>query len=45
MLHAVLLLAGTVAVCIGFLAGMMYLLQSYALKHARSPINRYAFLV
>jgi ABC-type uncharacterized transport system permease subunit len=38
-LHGVLLLAGTVAVCIGFLAGLMYLLQSYALKHARSPVN------
>src|SRR3954452_22632621 len=38
-LHGILLLAGTVAVCIGFLAGLMYLLQSYALKHARSPVN------
>ncbi len=36
--HGVLLLAGTVAVCIGFLAGLMYLVQSYALKHARSPV-------
>jgi ABC-type uncharacterized transport system permease subunit len=40
MLHGILLLVGTVAVCIGFLAGLMYLLQSYALKHSRSPINR-----
>src|SRR4051794_35028843 len=40
MIHGVLLLAGTVAVCIGFLAGLMYLLQSYALKHTRSPVNR-----
>src|SRR3954447_8141196 len=38
-LHGILLLAGTVAVCIGFLAGLMYLLQSYSLKHARSPVN------
>jgi ABC-type uncharacterized transport system permease subunit len=38
-MHGILLLAGTVAVCIGFLAGLMYLLQSYALKHARSPVN------
>ena len=36
---ACLLLFGTVAVCIGFLAGLMYLAQSYALKHARSPSN------
>jgi ABC-type uncharacterized transport system permease subunit len=40
MLHGLLLLAGTVAVCIGFLAGLMYLVQSYALKHARSAANR-----
>src|SRR5262245_60665251 len=31
VLHGWLLLVGTVAVCIGFLAGLMYLLQSYAL--------------
>jgi len=37
--HGVVLLLGTVAVCIGFLAGLMYLVQSYALKHARSPAN------
>src|SRR5436190_8252201 len=34
MMHGMFLLVGTVAVCIGFLAGLMYLLQSYALKHA-----------
>jgi ABC-type uncharacterized transport system permease subunit len=39
MAHGLFLLIGAVAVCIGFLAGLMYLLQSYALKHARSPIN------
>lgn len=39
LMHGLFLLVGTVAVCIGFLAGLMYLLQSYALKHARSPIN------
>src|SRR3954469_11651756 len=38
-LHGILLLAGTVAVCIGFLAGLMYLLQSYSLKYPRSPVN------
>ena len=32
-------LLGTVAVCVGFLAGLMYLVQSYALKHVRSPAN------
>jgi ABC-type uncharacterized transport system permease subunit len=40
MLHGILLLAGTVAVCIGFLAGLMYLVQSYSLKHSRSIVNR-----
>jgi ABC-type uncharacterized transport system permease subunit len=38
-IHGLLLLGGTVAVCIGFLAGLMYLAQSYALKHARSSAN------
>ncbi|MCC7084645.1 MAG: cytochrome c biogenesis protein CcsA [Pirellulales bacterium] len=40
MLHGTALLLGTTAVSIGFLAGLMYLLQDYALKHARSPANR-----
>jgi ABC-type uncharacterized transport system permease subunit len=40
MLHGTALLLGTTAVSIGFLAGLMYLLQNYALKHARSPANR-----
>ncbi len=40
IIHGLLLLAGTVAVCIGFLAGLMYVAQSYALKHARSSANR-----
>lgn len=34
--HGMLLLFGTVTMCIGFLAGVMYLIQSYALKHAQS---------
>jgi ABC-type uncharacterized transport system permease subunit len=38
-IHGILLLAGTVSVCIGFLAGLMYLAQSYALKRARSSAN------
>jgi ABC-type uncharacterized transport system permease subunit len=39
MFHGIVLLLGTVAVCIGFLAGLMYLVQSYALKHVRSSAN------
>lgn len=39
MFHGVALLLGSVAVCIGFLAGLMYLAQSYALKHVRSDVN------
>jgi ABC-type uncharacterized transport system permease subunit len=39
MFHGIVLLLGTVAVCIGFLAGLMYLVQSYALKHVRSVTN------
>lgn len=38
--HGMALLLGAVAVCIGFLAGLMYLVQSYALKHVRSAVNR-----
>jgi ABC-type uncharacterized transport system permease subunit len=40
-LHGVALLLGTVAVCVGFWAGMMYLIQSYALKHAKSLAARF----
>jgi ABC-type uncharacterized transport system permease subunit len=36
-LHGSVLLLGTVAVCIGFTAGVMYLLQSYWLKRRRPP--------
>ena len=32
--HGVALLLGTVAVCVGFWAGLMYLVQSYALKQS-----------
>ncbi|MEX0613353.1 MAG: cytochrome c biogenesis protein CcsA, partial [Pirellulales bacterium] len=39
MFHGLVLLLGTVAVCVGFLAGLMYLVQSYTLKHVRSPFN------
>jgi ABC-type uncharacterized transport system permease subunit len=34
---------GTVTVSVGFLAGLMYLAQSYALKHSRSVLNRLRF--
>jgi ABC-type uncharacterized transport system permease subunit len=37
--HGIVLLLGTAAVCVGFLAGVMYLVQSYGLKHVRSPMN------
>jgi ABC-type uncharacterized transport system permease subunit len=39
MFHGIMLLLGTVAVCVGFLAGLMYLVQSYALKHVHSSAN------
>jgi len=39
MFHGIVLLLGTVAVCVGFLSGLMYLVQSYALKHVRSAAN------
>jgi ABC-type uncharacterized transport system permease subunit len=39
LFHGIVLLLGTVAVCLGFLAGLMYVVQSYALKHSRSAIN------
>ncbi|MCE9525244.1 MAG: cytochrome c biogenesis protein CcsA, partial [Planctomycetales bacterium] len=35
--HGVLLLLGTIAVSLGFVAGMMYLVQSYRLKHKLPP--------
>src|SRR4051812_17395744 len=39
IIHGLMLMAGTVTVCVGFLAGLMYLAQSYLLKHARSSAN------
>ncbi|MCA9184610.1 MAG: hypothetical protein R3E01_29430 [Pirellulaceae bacterium] len=33
MAHGIALLAGTVAACLGFVTGIMYLVQSYRLKH------------
>jgi len=40
MFHGIAMLFGVVTVSIGFIAGIMYLLQSYALKHSRSVANR-----
>lgn len=40
MFHGFSMLLGTVTVSLGFIAGAMYLLQSYALKHSRSIANR-----
>lgn len=37
LLHGTFLLAGTVAVLVGFVAGAMHLLQSYRLKHKLRP--------
>lgn len=37
LLHGVSLLLGTVAVSLGFVAGLMYLVQSYRLKHKLPP--------
>lgn len=37
IVHGVSLLLGTTAVVLGFATGMMYLLQSYRLKHKRPP--------
>lgn len=37
ILHGIMLLLGTVAVSLGFAAGVMYLLQSYRLKHKLLP--------
>jgi ABC-type uncharacterized transport system permease subunit len=40
LIHGLALLMATVTVSVGFLAGIMYLAQSYALKHSRSMLNR-----
>jgi len=38
-IHGVFLLLGTVAVMVGFVAGSMYLLQAYRLKHKLPPMQ------
>ena len=43
MIHGVFLLLGTVAVIVGFVAGMMYLFQSSRLKHKRPPLAGFRF--
>ena len=40
MIHGILWLLGAVAVLIGFVAGVMYLLQSYRLKHKSTAAAR-----
>lgn len=42
-IHGVFLLLGTVAVMVGFVAGLIYLLQSYRLKHKLPPVRRFRF--
>ena len=42
-IHGVFLLLGTVAVMVGFVAGLMYLLQAYRLKHKLPPPARFRF--
>lgn len=37
IIHGVMLLLGTIAVSLGFVAGLMYLAQSYRLKHKLPP--------
>lgn len=39
-LHGLFLMLGTVAVLLGFVAGLMYLLQSYRLKHRSSVVDK-----
>lgn len=43
MIHGVFLLLGTVAVIVGFVAGLMYLFQSYRLKHKLPPLAGFRF--
>ena len=37
MVHGISLLAGTITVALGFVAGIMYLIQAYRLKHKLPP--------
>ncbi|MEX0586537.1 MAG: cytochrome c biogenesis protein CcsA, partial [Pirellulales bacterium] len=40
-IHGIALLVGTVVVLIGFVAGVMYLVQSWQLKHKTLPTHRF----
>lgn len=42
-IHGVFLLLGTVAVMVGFVAGIMYLVQAYRLKHKLQPTGPFRF--
>ena len=42
-IHGVFLLLGTVTVMVGFVAGVMYLIQSSRLKRRRPPLERFRF--
>jgi ABC-type uncharacterized transport system permease subunit len=37
-LHGTVIMLGTITVCVGFLAGLMYLIQSHRLKRKRPPL-------
>jgi len=40
-IHGIFLMLGTVAIFVGFVAGIIYLWQSYRLKHKLSPLQRF----
>lgn len=40
VIHGIALLLGTIVVALGFVAGVMYLIQSYRLKHKLPPSER-----
>jgi ABC-type transport system involved in cytochrome c biogenesis permease subunit len=42
MVHGVFLMLGAVSTCVAFVAGLMYLVQSYRLKHKRPPAFGFA---
>lgn len=43
MVHGAFLLLGTVSVLVGFVAGVMHLMQSYRLKHKLRPLPGFQF--
>lgn len=42
-IHGVFLLLGAVTVMVGFVAGLIYLLQAYRLKHKLPPVGHFRF--